>query len=209
MTTQQRFKEQLQRQLAFLERSSDAYDRGLQDEAIRIAVTIRVLVHRTPRSTSLLNHLGATNIHLLSTCRDIRPMLDGSDPFYAGTRMRLFNGMALMGGGYGPKLGGGSTQQPLVVDQWWGQIVYVLEHDTRLSRKDIVLAAANKDGGAHVDANLTPEYERLITPGSLGTLVIEKSGGTEEHPITEGHFLALRQMAYELLNSPELSALAR
>jgi hypothetical protein len=207
MATDNRLKEQLRRQLSFLDHSSDAYDRGLQDEAIRIATTIRVLVHQTKNSTSLLKHLGATEIHLLSTCRDIRPMLDGSDPFYAGTRIRLFNGMALFGDVYRAKLGSGSVRQPRTVSDWWSQVVYALDDGTKLTRKDIVLAAADKDGGAHVDIKLTTEYELLLAPGSLGTLVFEQGGETENQPITDGHFVALRQMAYELLNSPELLAL--
>ena len=38
---------------------------------------------------------------------------------------------------------------------------------TQVSRKDVVLVAADKDGGAHVDSALTPEYERLIESGDL------------------------------------------
>lgn len=207
--SRQRFEEQLRRQLRFLERSSAAYDGGFQEEAIRIATCIRVLIHHTSRSTSLLNHLGATGIRLLSTCMDIRRMLDGSDPFYAGARMQHFNGMALFGeGGYRAKLSNGPVYGCLTVDDWWGQTVYVLDPNNHLSRRDIVLGAANRDGGAHVDERLTPDYELLITPGSLGVLVSQNQGRRTEQPISDGHFVALRQMAYELLNSPELLALA-
>lgn len=207
--SQKRFEDHLLRQLRFLERSSAAYDAGFQDEAIRIATCIRVLIHDTARSTSLLNHLGATGIHLLSTCRDISRLVDGSDPFYAGARMQFFNGMAVMGdGGYRVKLGNGPVKETITVQEWWDQTVYVLDSRTRLSRRDIVLAAANKDGGAHVDERLTPEYELLIAPGSLGILISQQESGLTERPISDGHFVALRQMAYELLNSPELLALA-
>jgi hypothetical protein len=207
--SRQRFEDQLRRQLRFLERSSAAYDGGFQDEAIRIATCIRVLIHDTSRSTSLLNHLAATGIRLLSTCMDIRRMLGGSDPFYAGARMQHFNGMALFGeGGYRTKLGNGPVHECLRVDDWWDQTVYVLDANNHLSRRDIVICAANRDGGAHVDERLTPDYELLITAGSLGVLVSQNQGERMGQPISNGHFLALRQMAYELLNSPELVALA-
>lgn len=96
-------------------------------------------------------------------------------------------------GGYRPKLGNGPVQQFLAIDDWWRQTVYVLAPTIHLSRRDIVLAAANKDGGAHVDERLTPDYELLITPGSLGLLVSEHQGLRIEQPISDGHFVALRQ----------------
>jgi len=205
-----RFTEHLRRQLAFLKRSADAYDAGYQDEAIRIATSIRVLLHDTNRCTSLLTHLSARDITLLSTCKDPQPIVNGSDPFYAGMRLRFFNGMAMFGnGGYRPKLGDGSTHVHLAVSDWWNQTVYILDPTTWLSRKSIVLAVSDKDGGAHVDERLTPEYETLITPGSLGVLIGEREGQRVEVPIADGHFLALRQMAYELLHSEDLVALAQ
>jgi hypothetical protein len=53
------FTGQLQRQLGFMENSARAYDAGHRDEAIRLATSLRVLFHQTPKSTSLLRHLGA------------------------------------------------------------------------------------------------------------------------------------------------------
>jgi len=43
------FELQLDRQLNFLRRSCAAFDGGAFDEAVRIALTIRVLVHNTVR----------------------------------------------------------------------------------------------------------------------------------------------------------------
>lgn len=83
-------------------------------------------------------------------------------------------------------------------------IVYVLGSGARLSRREIVLTAANKDGGAHVDSALTPEYEALAQHGSVGYFMSSMRESTNEQPFTDAHFVAVRQMAYELLNSPEL-----
>ena len=77
---------------------------------------------------------------------------------------------------------------------------------TPLTRKDVVLTAADRDGGAHVDSRLTPEYERLAADGALGSLVRSDS---VEIPITNGHLMALRQIGYEVLHSPDLIALAQ
>ena len=206
-TPDQRFIDQLRRQLDFLERSSVIYDSGKQDEAIRLATTIRVIIHTTPHSTSLLSHLGGEQIHLLSTCMDLRPMLDGSDPFYAGTRFQFFNGMALLNP-YRAKLGDGPFRRLLLVPGWWNETVYVLDHNTSLTRRNIVLDAANTDGGAHVAARLRHRYAALVQPGSLGEIVSQQNGQTVGRPIADGHFVALRQMAYEILNSQELLNLA-
>jgi hypothetical protein len=69
------YQKHLARQLAFLAHSCQLYDQGARDEAIRIATIARVLFHHThhPKtrsrgSRSLLHQLGATEIHLLSTC---------------------------------------------------------------------------------------------------------------------------------------------
>src|SRR5437899_1143187 len=68
-----RFCEHLTKQLEFLKRSSASFDSGHTDEAIRIAVVIRVLVHNSRSSTSLLRHLRATAIPLTSTCEGAGP----------------------------------------------------------------------------------------------------------------------------------------
>jgi len=45
---------QLRRQLTFLRNSAASYDAGYSEEALRIGVVIRVLLHDTQYSTSLL-----------------------------------------------------------------------------------------------------------------------------------------------------------
>jgi hypothetical protein len=61
-----------------------------------------------------------------------------------------------------------------------------------------------QDGGAHVDASLTPEYAALLAGFYFGT----DSEGKSDAPFTETHVFALRQIGYELLHNPELLALA-
>ena len=83
----------------------------------------------------------------------------------------------------------------LSVDQWLKETVFILDPDTWVSREAVVLNAADKDGGAHVDAQLTPLYERLVNSGDLGVFVDEHGSET---PITEHHYVVLRQVVYEL-----------
>jgi hypothetical protein len=80
------FKEQLRRQLGFIERSCESYDKGFEDETIRIATALRVLFHDTPQSTPLLKYLGASP-NLLTTVRPLPGeviFFDGIGLFYIG-----------------------------------------------------------------------------------------------------------------------------
>lgn len=196
------FKKQLERQLNFLRRSCDSYDAGFTDEAIRIATAIRVLIHDTRNSTSLLRHLNALNIKLSSTVTpDHHP-----------------NAVMLIGMGRLTIIGGGATtwkpattsdaiKTYLAASIWWDQVVYILGQ-VRASRKDLILAAANKDGGTHVDSTLTKEYETLMTTGQRG--FFHYSPTNEKHnfqPIMDAHLVYIRQMGFEILNSQELLAL--
>lgn len=47
--------------------SCDAYDQGYNGEAKRLALAVRVLVHDTGNSTSLLTHLGKKDIRFYAT----------------------------------------------------------------------------------------------------------------------------------------------
>ncbi len=132
------FKNHLKKQLGFLQRSCNSYDEGFHDEAIRIATVLRVLIHNTRSSTSLLKHLNAT---------------------------------------------------------------------TKLSRRKIILAAANKDGGAHVDKKLTPDYANLAKEGAVGTFGYTSNGKESKTAIQDAHLVALRQMAHEVHSSPKLLAI--
>ena len=188
-----RFRESLRDQLGFIRNSCERYDRGDRVEAIRIGTSLRVLLHDTAKSTSLLKHLGATDVPLLSTSPEIGP----------GTL--AIEGMATIvitsaGMTFEPPLDRTSRKRLLPAPQWWKEPVTIVDAGVRVSRRDIALVAANKDGGAHVDATLTAEYQKLKT-GLWAKLDTGK-------PVSDHHLLYLRQMGFEILNSPELAALA-
>ena len=50
--TQEELLDHLKEQVAFMKQSATSYDKGFDDEAKRLAVVIRVLVHDTQNSTS-------------------------------------------------------------------------------------------------------------------------------------------------------------
>lgn len=189
------YHEQLKRQVGFLERSCSNFDAGHQDEAIRIATCIRILIHDTAKSTSLFNHLGATSISLLSTYQ----LISDNILFTLSVPVRVSNDSGI----HAP-LDGAPVKILLPVDEWWEQVL-VRDGQHDFTRKFVVLAAANKDGGAHVDADLGIEYERLSTDGWTWTQETADKG--LERQIVPTHYVLLRQMGYGLLNSPDLLTL--
>jgi tetratricopeptide (TPR) repeat protein len=185
------FNEQFERQLNFLARSCEAFDVGYSDEAIRIAVSLRVLLHDTANSTSLITHLGAQPLKLLSTVR--RRSFDPSVFAYDGVTRWT-------GAGPVAKLGLGVEPEEVPFQEWWKQVLYIPRQGVSITRRTLVLTAANKDGGAHVDASLTPDYEALLS------MWVRQSSdvGRDPVPVSDVHLIGLRQLGYEVLHSPQI-----
>lgn len=160
-----------------------------------------MLFHDTKSSTSLLKHLRSTTINILTTTDD--PSERTIHFIGMGISRVVVNGENSYST-YIPQLGDGPISFFVPLSKWWNQVVMVLGGKHRITRKNIVLAAANKDGGAHVDKELTVEYEALAKEGSTGHFECRYKSKTIEIPDSNAHMLTLRQMAYEVLNSPEL-----
>jgi hypothetical protein len=189
----------LRRQLDFIARSCESYDHGHSDEAIRIAQQVRVIVHQTSKSTSLLTQLGATHVRLLTT---VTPVSSGTV---------FFDGMSFVTvtrnpDGDSSKVDAALTAGPFhklfPVDDWWNQLLYV-RNEVRITRRDLILTAANKDGGAHIDPKLTPAYEELTR--GIWSVVTETATTT----VPDSNFHFLRQVGYEIVHSPDLQTMAK
>jgi hypothetical protein len=189
----------LGRQITFLRNSAAAYDQGCAEEAIRIAVVIRVLCHDTSKSTSLFKHMGEKGTLQLVTTAGALPPSIAAHPLEYGELLRGQSfGETIY---YAPVPANSPT---LAYPSWWGQNVFI-SADEPYSRKDVVLATAHMDGGAHVaepNAGLKALREGLwmkVTKDASGAEIRESMGDT--------HFRMLRRFADELLNSPDLLAL--
>lgn len=195
--TQQELVEQLKRQLVFLENSSAAFDAGHQIEAIRIGVILRVLFHDTGKSTSLLKLLGQKGtVQVVTSAKKIP----------AG--MAFDFGVLLAGEGFGDTiypspLEAGSPS--VTADRWWKEEIFTRD-GVNYTREQVALAAAHKDGGAHVDepdadlkAFREPFWQKTTT---------HPDGTKTQEGVDNNHFRMLRRLADELLNSPDLKALA-
>jgi hypothetical protein len=181
-----------------MQRSCEAFDKGAEDEAIRIATALRVIFHNTTRSVSLVAHLGFNANRMLSSSRGYGNWQD-----YLGHRLDLTSPQPVS---MLPLLG--NKFKEMSVQDWWANEAVFVHNGQRYSRKRIVLSAANKDGGAHVDADLDKYYEVLCAGeyaiGITGNL--EYNGpppfpqGITQYP-NNAHLALIRQFAHEALTS--------
>src|SRR4029450_11005057 len=108
--------------MAFLRSSADAFDNGFEDEALRMAVALRVLLHDTESSHSLLSQLGAKDeLRFADTATGIAP---GVGPTVGLAAMRITTGPG--GAEYRPPLGNLSPiriRDPKPFEHWWTEPV--------------------------------------------------------------------------------------
>ena len=99
----------------------------------------------------------------------------------------------------------GNGEQPTAVPftKWWGEIVVKDKTGQLFSRKDLVLAMANKEGGAHVDSHLDEAYARLARFNAMGWQV--NTEGIRQPPDNSIVAASIRQIAHEVLASVEQS----
>ena len=197
------FLEQLARQKSYLERSTALFDmNGYQDEAIRLAVVLRVLFHNTKQSTSLLAHLKMRKISLLTTV-GVEDRHKDTMYFHGmnGVKMDLDTMSVSI---YPNFEDGPEVVDTLPFDKWWEQVIWI-KGDLRLTRKQLVLTAANKDGGAHIDKKIPSNYELLSSPNwGMPYRLENTSTGECKTVITHDvHYHAIRQIVWEVLESVE------
>lgn len=184
--------EHLKEQIKFLLASGESYDNGFDGEAKRMAVAIRVLVHDTKNSCSLLGQLGLKERDFLSTCMDYDPLSatphGGLVYIYTASKEPKYIAM----------LDDSGTQKHIPFEEWWNEIVFVDSNKGMLTRKDIILTAADQDGGAHVDPKLDETYARLSRQNSMGWIL---TNGSQSIPLEHPERTAIRQITHELLKT--------
>lgn len=188
--------QQLHQQISFLKRSAESFDNGFEDEAVRLAVSIRILVHETPNSHSLLVQLGEmpTGFHDTSI-----GLIEGNLIPHSGITSLSYDkdGIAK----YSAYLD--ESPEPTKLqsfDAWWSGPIFSKEGGKSLSRKAVILTAANQDGGAHVDPKLDETYREL----KLGEYLGWKSGTENQmngELIAGAERATIRQIAHEILRT--------
>jgi hypothetical protein len=212
------FRKQLSRQITFLENSCCLYDK-CQEEAIRIATCLRVMFHTTKSSTSLLTHLNAESSQLHSTVEAIPGQRRWSPLVNMGFVVGLDSPFLAT-----PRLDDGTHRRFISLDEWWCQEnVLSASRKANGTRRDLVLWAANKDGGAHVDDFFPDGYQKVLDSfgfsikyvaeaidvpesGDLKALATRLIPESEQKaiPLQGLHLATLRQIGHEVLNSPEI-----
>ena len=116
--TLEELKQHLRDHLEFLQVSAELYDRGRKSEAKRLAVSIRVLVHDTKQSKSILGQLGLKHRLFVDTAT--------SPPANVITSHTALIGTAIGRGPpeYVPHLDG-STRRNASFDEWWDAPVVI------------------------------------------------------------------------------------
>ena len=193
--SQAELSQHMQEQLEFLQASAGAYDQGFEGEAKRLAVSIRVLVHDTSNSNSLLGQLGQKDIKFLDSAipvgqRNSMPhgglVLESVSPSTGAKYIAFLDDILYL------------YNRTTDFDTWWNSTVFIDAKGNKQSRKDIVLAVTNQDGGAHVDQSLNQIYADLSRNNSLGWMF---SDGKTTQPMGGPELAAIRQIAHELLKS--------
>lgn len=183
-------------QINFLKRSSESFDAGFLSEAKRLALVIRILLHDTNNSTSLLTLLNKKNILFHDTALDYRP--SNVLPSMCLIMMKIDSA----GASYASPLDEGPpirySKAKISFDNWWNKIVFHIPGSDSLTRKDLVLAVSNKDGGAHVDLKLNQAYANLTRFNSLGWKSIVNG---KEKDVTNPELYSIRQIAHEILKT--------
>ena len=191
--SKQELLEHLQDHLMFLKSSSAAFDLGHIGEAKRLAVTIRVLFHDTNNSKSLLGLLKLKqNTGYYDTGFDLNKKNTISHLGLVGTKSTPGNTT------YYAFLDHEVPGQPrkfIFFPKWWNKEVIKDNNKNVFSRRDLVLALANKDGGAHVDPSLDQAYAELSRSNSVG---VSFSDGVSMQPVKDVEAHSVRQIAYEV-----------
>jgi len=190
----QELRQQLKDQLLFLVQSSESFDNGFDAEAKRLATTVRLLMHDTTRSKSLLNQLNLKKRLFYDSSFRTPGKLIGP---YEGLVLKAMIESA-------PKYVAALDEVPLEMigkyvpfDQYWNNTVIIDAMGNEFSRKKLILSLANKDGGAHVDPKLDYKYAVLARQYSMGWT--QSVDGGLSTPFLEVEKAAVRQIAHEIL----------
>lgn len=204
----------LREQMGFLRRSAEAFDEGEESEAKRLAAILRLLLHNSKSSNSLLRQLGVQHqLKFLDTRR--RP-----EPASPGVITRTWDaGLAVIelsneGSRYKAPLAGagnGGIYGPQPFRQWWQRDILQDMNRERFTRQEFVLFMAHKVGGVHVDPEIQPHFKALTQLNSLGWGRInedDKPGvgvpaTIDQEPLGNPIPANVRQIAYEVQDTVE------
>lgn len=171
-----------------LKEAVDAFYAGKEVQALNVAITVRVLIHETDRSRSLLSRV---NPNYWNLTIHHRPILNPRAIFALpvtlqvsgdGTRKIIRTSLD-------------SESYQLVPLRHWWNAEYQPFGALRASKKDIILTVADKDGGAHIDGKV-PDIHAALSEPPFRFGIVQNSEGMFMQPNLENAITA--QSGYEM-----------
>lgn len=162
------FLDKLKEQRHLLSKSVKDMTAGDLAEAIRVATVLRTLIHETGSSKPLLKYLSGNYLEL--------PILDRAPPKQETSPDGVQGTVVLsIPIGFQIKPEGTFLNRELPADgyapsslgKWWQRPSLILPGLGGFSRREIVLGLANKEGGVHVDSDISKRYQQLMENKSL------------------------------------------
>lgn len=152
-----------------LQNSCEQFDAGFELAYKQIAVILRTLLHDTKMSHSLLGQLGWKD-HI--AWRDSNPVLPPGAHMVGFGLCSLRMQIEAEHTDFGHQARDPETIMSMGHEannfhDWWSSSAFKDSTGHEFSRRNLVLAVSNKDGGAHID-ELPSAFRALSSEGSMG-----------------------------------------
>jgi SEC-C motif len=197
--TTDELRNQLDDQLSLLKTYCKVYDEGGILIVKPIAIVIRILMHDTDMSKSLLGQLGLKNRNFYDSCIEEFCSVVENQQTAGGS-----SGIVSIALNENTKYVPNFDESPKAIfgfvsfDQYWDRVIACDNKGQFFTRKCIVLKVANKDGGAHVSPDIEENYYNLTRNNTVGFKIQNNSGW---HDLDGFVFTVLRQIAHEILRT--------
>jgi hypothetical protein len=160
--------EKLREQSELLQVQAQTYDEGKHIIALSGATTLRVLLHQTANSHTLLQQMDLlTSLRFTDTAAHILEKNLLSIPGLVHMKIEVGKGASFeapLSNLPPPRL----RQSPLPLEPWWSTPILNGPTGATWSRKDLVLYETNKEGGAHIDPNISDAELRQVEEDAFG-----------------------------------------
>jgi hypothetical protein len=197
----------LNEQIRQIEAACALFDSGDNWESLKVAAPLKVIFGGSPGTPSLLVQMNKRFLTMVSTALVYPDTLTNwPAPNLTSLRQRadittMFTCVA--------NLGTSRVKKETPVDRWWnGETVFQQGHH-KIRRRDLVLYALNRLKLSGPDTSLPATYRDLIEGMATHPQFLPPNAPHAIVPLHFAHYAALRQIAYETMNSPELTKLAR
>ena len=107
-----------------------------------------------------------------------------------------------------PHLGAIREFRQVQAPDWWKNEPIFIIDNSRITRRDLSLWAVSRNGAIPEGQKLPALYDRLRRGQPVIAHIPLRNGATLDAPLLDAQPSALRQLAYEVLRSPELLKLA-